>query len=202
MVQGEGTAAPARRGRPRSEESHRAVLEATATLIEELPYPDITIEGIAAQAKVSKQTIYRWWPGKTEVVLETILSGILGPEIAPLPNTGDLRADISELLTGRAEVVYTENVVSMTRSVLSALVHSPNPEDSKRAYEVWNGTALADRLRAEQREGTIRSDVDVDAAAAALIDPYLIRIITSGQPDREWTESLVAIVIDGLLVRG
>src|SRR5699024_8494536 len=54
------------RGRPRSTTSHQAVLKAVARLLEEQnhDYETLTIEGIAAEASVGKQTIYRWWSTK------------------------------------------------------------------------------------------------------------------------------------------
>ncbi|MGH3054443.1 MAG: TetR/AcrR family transcriptional regulator, partial [Gaiellaceae bacterium] len=52
------------RGRPRSQRARRAVLEAARTLVEKGGYPATTIEAIAAESKVAKTTIYRWWPNR------------------------------------------------------------------------------------------------------------------------------------------
>ncbi len=62
---------PRRRGRRRSEESRRAILTAAFDLVAE-EGQDFTIEGIAARAGVSKQTIYRWWPTKGDILLESL----------------------------------------------------------------------------------------------------------------------------------
>ena len=55
-------------GRRRSEEGHQAILQAAKEELEEVGYPALTIEGIAARARVGKQTIYRWWPSKAALL--------------------------------------------------------------------------------------------------------------------------------------
>jgi AcrR family transcriptional regulator len=57
-------------GRPRSITSHQAILTAAEELLVEHGFSSVTIDGIAARAGVGKQTIYRWWPTKADVILE------------------------------------------------------------------------------------------------------------------------------------
>jgi len=58
------------RGRPRSDATRQGILEAAVELMGSTPYREITVEGIAQRAKVGKQSIYRWWPSKADLVLE------------------------------------------------------------------------------------------------------------------------------------
>ncbi|ADU62163.1 MAG: TetR/AcrR family transcriptional regulator [Pseudodesulfovibrio sp.] len=64
----------AKLGRPRSEKSKEAILSATHALLSETMGTGLTIEAIARRAKVGKPTIYRWWPGVADIVLEVVLS--------------------------------------------------------------------------------------------------------------------------------
>lgn len=57
-------------GRPRDENSRRAILEATQQLVLEKGYAAVTTAEVAARAGAGKQTIYRWWPGKGALVLD------------------------------------------------------------------------------------------------------------------------------------
>lgn len=60
------TAQPERR----STRKHRGILDAAARLAARQGYAETTIEGIAGEAGVGKQTIYRWWPSKAALYVE------------------------------------------------------------------------------------------------------------------------------------
>jgi AcrR family transcriptional regulator len=57
-------------GRPRSEASRTAILDATRRLMTHTSVRDLSIEAIAKKAEVGKTTIYRWWSNKVAVVIE------------------------------------------------------------------------------------------------------------------------------------
>lgn len=59
------------RTRKRSTAKHEAILVAAEAVASELGYAPSTIELIASRAGVGKQTIYRWWPSKAALYLET-----------------------------------------------------------------------------------------------------------------------------------
>ena len=85
-----------RPGRPRSEEARQRILAAALAELQEKGYAALTMEGIAARAGVGKQTIYRWWKSKADVVLDGL------PDLAahriPVPDTGSLGADLERFL--------------------------------------------------------------------------------------------------------
>ena len=66
-------------GRPRSEVSRQAILDATWKLLLHTSVKDISIEGIAKKANVGKTTIYRWWPNKVSVVLDAVNGQMMFP---------------------------------------------------------------------------------------------------------------------------
>jgi PfpI family intracellular protease len=64
-------------GRPRSEESKTAILEATWKLLKTTTLRDLSIEAIARESGVGKTTIYRWWPNKVAVAIDAFLENVL-----------------------------------------------------------------------------------------------------------------------------
>ncbi|GAA4211808.1 TetR/AcrR family transcriptional regulator [Actinocatenispora rupis] len=61
-----------KRGRPRDENVRAAIHRAARDLLVEHGYGRLTIDGIARRAGVGRQTVYRWWHTKADVVLEAI----------------------------------------------------------------------------------------------------------------------------------
>ncbi len=63
-----------KRGRPRNVETQKAILTASYELLLEDGFETVTVDKIADRAKVSKATIYKWWPNKAAVVMDGFLS--------------------------------------------------------------------------------------------------------------------------------
>jgi AcrR family transcriptional regulator len=85
-----------RPGRRRSEQSRLAILTAAYELVAEVGYARLTIEGIAARAGTGKQTIYRWWPSKADVVLDALATK--ADLHIPIPDEGSYAADLRAFL--------------------------------------------------------------------------------------------------------
>jgi AcrR family transcriptional regulator len=107
-------AALRRAGRPRDPRLHEAILRATAELLGESGYAKLSIDGVAQRAFVTRQSIYRRWPTKLELVAE-LLRDV--SEHAPLPDTGSLRGDLLALYR-----LYSRNLLTPGGPIIPALV--------------------------------------------------------------------------------
>ena len=76
----------------RSEDARQAVLQAADDLLVAKGFAGVTIEGIAAAAGVAKQTVYRWWSSKTDVLLDAFLEDAV-EELTPADH-GDLERNL------------------------------------------------------------------------------------------------------------
>ena len=61
-------------GRPRNEETVVRVLASARALVVARGFPAVTMNMIASDAGVAKQTLYRRWPGKAEIILDAFLA--------------------------------------------------------------------------------------------------------------------------------
>ena len=76
-------------GRPRSEDSHQAVLAAAMEILKEEGYSGLTLQNIARKAGVGRQTLYRWWDSKADIALEAFAERT--SHDVPIPDTGSVK---------------------------------------------------------------------------------------------------------------
>ncbi|CAL9440828.1 hypothetical protein SUDANB176_02242 [Streptomyces sp. enrichment culture] len=196
----------------RSERSRRAIYDAALALVGEVGYPKTTIEGIAARAGVGKQTIYRWWSSKADVVLEAFLdlseqaaeaARTAGQESYALPDTGDLAADLKLVL--RATVDELRDPVFEVPSRALAAEGVVNEELGRRFVAKLLEPSLqlyVDRLRSAQAAGDVRADVDPRIALELFVSPLAQRWLQyTGPISYEYTDTLVDYALNGLAPR-
>lgn len=91
-------------GRPRSIQSHQAMLRATLDLLAEVGFDAMSIDAISARAGVGKTTIYRRYASKEELVADAIES--VREEIV-IPDRGNLQGDIDALIQNAAQITLS-----------------------------------------------------------------------------------------------
>lgn len=106
-----------RPGRRRSEESRIAILTAAYELVGEIGYARLTIEGIAARAGTGKQTIYRWWPSKADVVFDALATK--ADMYVPIPDEGSYAADLRAFLLASFALGNQYQLVGILRALMA-----------------------------------------------------------------------------------
>jgi AcrR family transcriptional regulator len=110
-------AIPPRPGRRRSEESRLAILIAALELLDEVGYAGLTIEGIAARSGTGKQTIYRWWPSKADVLLEAMVTK--ADLYVPIPDAGSYPTDLRAFLHASFALAHRSPVADGLRALMA-----------------------------------------------------------------------------------
>ncbi len=81
-----------RNPRRRGETLEVAILTAALAELEAGGWSDFRMEAVASRARVSKASLYRRWPGKSELITTAV--EMLRPDPLALPDTGSLRDDL------------------------------------------------------------------------------------------------------------
>jgi AcrR family transcriptional regulator len=110
-------------GRPRSEAARRAILIAALELVAEVGYARLTIEGIAARAGVGKQTIYRWWPTKGDILLEA--AAVKAELHVPVTDHGSYEADLRAFLKASYKLANHPQLGDLLRAIIAEAQINP-----------------------------------------------------------------------------
>ncbi|GHB59162.1 TetR family transcriptional regulator [Streptomyces viridiviolaceus] len=193
----------------RSERSRRAIYDAALALVGEVGYPKTTIEAIAARAGVGKQTIYRWWSSKADVLLEAFMdlgertAQAAGQDADAVPDTGDLAADLKAVLRATVDELRDPRFEAPSRALAAEGVVN---EELGRVFVTKllepSLQLYVDRLRAAQEAGDIRPDIDPRIALELFVSPLAQRWLQHTAPfSYEYTDTLVDYALYGLVPR-
>ena len=175
-----------------------AVLEAADDLLVEVGFAGLTIEGIAARAGVAKQTIYRWWSSKTDILLESLAVDAVEHFSAPAGEDlgSDLRAHLRQLA-----VFLTETDAGAVWRALAGLAQHDAAVAARFEADVVVAQRERDRaplLRAIDR-GDLPEGEDIELAVDQLVGPIYYRVLVTRQPVRpQFTDSLVVSYLGAL----
>jgi AcrR family transcriptional regulator len=191
------------RGTPKGRAPHRrdenarlAVLHAADDLLAERGFGGVTVEGIAARAGVAKQTIYRWWPSKVDILLDTLVEDA-SRQLAP-PDGGTAVEATRRYLHKLARFVTKDPAGKVLLALIGEAQH--DPETARRFHERY-----LDPQRGREREllrrgvasGELPDELDIDAALDALCGPIVYRALTGAKLPRRFVDGLVRDILPG-----
>jgi len=183
-------------GRPRCPKAHDAILDAAAALLSERGYSALTIEGIAARAKVGKQTIYRWWPNKAAILTE-LYDRECAAEIV-LPDSGSAEADIVELIVNVWRLWTTTASGQAIRSVIAEAQGDPAVLSHLRFEFIPNRRVHSTSvLKRAQDRGELPPDADLNLVLDMLFGFQWLRLLTDNPPSQHEIETSVKALFQG-----
>jgi AcrR family transcriptional regulator len=190
-----------RRGRPRSDRAHRAILDAARELIIEGGFADLRLEHVAARADVGKATIYRRWGSKEALALELLLE-LSAPYIS-VAETGDTRQELLGAVNNVVRALTQTSFGPVIRALLSQIASNSSLGDPFRASVVKARREEIGRIiRRGTQRGDLRSDVDIDIATELLVGPVYFRLMFGGTLDDDFARRIVDGFCDGFGYRG
>ncbi|MFT3768908.1 MAG: TetR/AcrR family transcriptional regulator [Minicystis sp.] len=173
--------APRPPGRPRSESCRVRVIEAAADLLEELPYPAVTIEGIAERAGVSKQTIYKWWRGRATLCMEAYAERA-GQQFTE-PAEGPMHDRLVALLAETCRVLSKDNNGAIVAGFIGEA--QADPELAAELRDVFIASrrkAVIATLTRGIEDGELRAGLDIPLAIDLLYGPIWYRLLLRHAP--------------------
>lgn len=117
----------ARVGRPKSEEKGAAILSAATELFLARGYQATSMDAVASEAGVSKQTVYGHFANKDELFKACIRNKVGSYQIGTIatPDVADLRAGLFDIVRSFLALLTDPEVVAMHRVIMSEAASQP-----------------------------------------------------------------------------
>ncbi len=185
------------RGRPRSEDARNAIVRSTLALLRKTGFTDLSIESIAAHAGVGKATVYRWWPNKAELVMESFVSAV--EDELRIASTGSVEKVIREQMK-RWTRIFRSSLGQVIAAVIGAGQSNPEMLEAFRKHYVEPRRTEARRLlREAMRSGEIRADLNPDTILDLLYGPlYMRMLLRHTELNDELPDTVFDVVMPGL----
>jgi AcrR family transcriptional regulator len=184
-------------GRPRDPRIDAAILAATADLLAEIGYSNLTMAAIAERAGTTKTALYRRWSSKADLVHEAAFPA--GPN-ALVVQTGDIAADVRAMIAA-ARDVFTSPVV---RAALPGLLADMTADAELNSRVMARFTGMFDAIRIRITEAVARGDMHADIDTSRLVEVIggatLLRLLLNQETDLDddWVDGIAAIVVHGV----
>ena len=181
-------------GRPRSEAAKTAIIQATISLLDTVPFSNLTIEAIAKQSGVSKATIYRWWPNKEALLFAAFLH----------VTTVDVNFEPALSIADNFRQVIGDLVVILNqplgRALITVLIDQPDRVTAFQTtfFEVKR-RAAKQLLTAGQAQHVIKPDIDLDKALDMLFGAVYLRVFLYTEVvDTDYIDAVIAAFMQGI----
>ena len=177
-------------GRPRNEEADREIIAATLRLLPLQGYDRLSVEAVAAEADVTRATIYRRYPNKAELVCAALNAY---PDDASVGDLADVRGYLVTLMEiFRTGIQACDGVAICSSLYLNREQHPEMLEEFRRAVVDPRMDRMRSVLEAAAAAGHVRKGIDVEMIVTMLFGAGIQRVLTGGALDDAWPERVVA----------
>jgi AcrR family transcriptional regulator len=168
----------------------RAALE----LARESGYAKLNIEAVAARAGVGKHTVYRRWPSKGLLFLDSLLT--VNEPVLDIPDTGDVVADLRRQICAAVDLLGVPPWGPLYRDLVGEAQHDPAVAAglNERFIRPQTEKTVA-RLEVAKAQGQLAPDFDLGLGMAILSGPLYFTFLITQEPV---THDYVDRVLDAL----
>lgn len=191
------------RGRPRDPGIESAVLRATRHRLAVDGYSRMTVADIAADAGVTRPTVYRRWPTKLDLVTAALDYSFLQeqtclpePDVTGLPLADALPAVLRRMREG----FLRPEGMALIGSVLNEEKRKPELIELCRQHAIEPRLKhLVETLERAQSRGEISAAVDLDAVVSMLYGSFYAKYLRTGDLPEHFPDNLAATILPALL---
>ena len=184
-------------GRPRSDASKRAVTSAAYEILVEEGLARFSVEAVARRSGVARTTIYRWWPSKGLLAVESFLEAFqvqLAFETTSSPEK-DFRALVRSLARALGGPAGRVAASVMAEAQRDPLVQRQFLEE----FSVPLRSRSREVVRAGIDRGRFRRDLDIARVLDAAVGAVYLRLLFGLPLDQAWADAMSKTLLLGCL---
>ncbi|MDT8718029.1 TetR/AcrR family transcriptional regulator [Clostridium sp. 19966] len=166
-------------GRPRSEKTKSDILNSAYELLIENGFGAVTVEKIAERAKVSKATIYKWWPNKAAVVMDSYLDATNIK--LPIPDTGSTIEDMFIQVDNFVKFLTTKKGNVIAEIIAEGQYDSNLAAIYRKAYFTPRRNISKEILERGILRGELEKDLDIEITIDLIWGPIFYRLLITGE---------------------
>lgn len=167
-----------RRGRPRDPSRDRALLRSARQVIAEHGVAGATMEDIARGAGCGKDTLYRRWSSKEQLVVDVIES-MASNAVIPAPVDPDPRFNLLMFLKDIVRLNQHTEFGAIVAGVVGAAPHSPELAEGFRVFWTRRRAIAADLVC--DVVGGRPGETDIEILLDRLLGPIYYRLLLTGE---------------------
>ena len=186
-----------KKGRPRSDKAHRAILVATLSQISKTGFRALSVDAIAAQAGVGKTTIYRRWPNKAAVVMDAFLDLISPGTEFPADKNALKRIQMQLRLQAK---FFRGKYGKLIKAIVGEAQF--DPELAEAFHDRWiipRRQMVRDVLEQAVKQKLLRANLDFEATIDLFYGPFYYRLMIETAPiSDKFADEVYSSLIRGL----
>ncbi len=173
-------------GAKRSPETERAILDAAEAIMAEEGIAGFSIEAVAKRARAGKPTIYKWWPGKTALLLDVYHRQ--KPASVHM-DTGSVEGDVFAFLTGVFAHWGDTGAGQVFRFIVAEAQRDQAAEASLADYAAERRVQSGEIFQRGIDRGELAPDIDI-GICADLLAGFIWKRLLTGRIERDPEELL------------
>lgn len=191
-------------GRPRDPALDEAIIQATRRRLVLDGYSKMTLGDIAADAGVTRPTLYRRWPGKFELVVEALDYGFRAQrDTYPALNLEELPAlaALTEAVRRLDPAYFNPDAMVLMGNFMGETIRTPELLSIVCEHAVEPRVNLLERVLTNlQDRGEVRREIDTRTIATMCFGSYFAAYLRTDADRAGLAEKVVAVLWPGIAV--
>lgn len=180
-----------KRGRPRDPAVDQAILDAARSVVAEKGFNGASMDEIARRAGVGKDTLYRRWKSKEELVLHLLT--LMSEQNVPAPQLEDPRYGLFVFLQNIRKVNLDTDAGSIIASIVSA--SDRNQRLAEVFQEFWRERRRIAAAPIREIVPSSTTDEEIETILDHILGPIYYRLLLTGDPiDDEYLWDLISTI--------